>query len=164
MGTHVRRVGAALSGEVGLTLRQRAGSVRPAALVTAGLVALGGAIGAVFGDGGPLQAEALAYQLTMPGLAEELAFRGVCLALLHRAIPAGRGSAAFWWPGVITTLAFAFTHSPSLRGGHVVFDVLPSLVGGAVLAWLRERTGSLVWPVIAHDGLNAGILIAGAIG
>ncbi len=151
--------------EVGLTLRQRAGSVRPAALVTVGMVALGAAIGAVFGDGGPLPAEALAYQLTMPGLAEELAFRGVFLALLHRALPASWGSAAFWWPGVITTLAFAFTHSPRLHGGRVAFEFLPfllPLVAGAVLLWLRERTGSLVWPVVAHNGLNAAILVAGA--
>ena len=151
--------------DVGLTLRQRPGSVRAAALVTAALVALGAAIGVLFGTGPP-RPEAVAYQLTMPGLAEELAFRGVFLALLSRAVPAPLGSAASWWPAAVTTLAFALTHSPSLDGGRVTFAFLPfllPLVAGAALAWVRERTGSLVWPVAAHNGLNAAIAVAGGL-
>ncbi|MDT7855588.1 CPBP family intramembrane glutamic endopeptidase [Rubrivirga sp. S365] len=152
--------------DVGLTVRQRPNSLRPAVLVTVGLVLLGVTIGAVFGGGGPLRVETLAYQLTMPGLAEELAFRGVFLALLHRAIPAEAGAAVSWWPAVVTTLAFAFTHSPSLEGGRIAFAFLPfllPLVAGAAFAWLREKTGSLLWPTIAHNGLNAAIFVSGSV-
>lgn len=152
--------------EVGLTLRQRPGSTLPAALVTFVLFALGAAIGAVFGSGGPFRAETVAYQLTMPGLAEELVYRGLFLALLHRAVPSDSESAAFWWPAAITTLAFALTHSPNLDGGRVMFDFLPflyPLIVGAAFAWLRERTGSLTWPVVAHNVSNTAIFVVGAL-
>ena len=150
----------------GLTVRQRAGSVRPAALVTAALVALGAAIGWAFGGGGPLRPEALAYQLTAPGVAEEVALRGVLFALAHRAFAEPDGDLASWRTALATTLAFAFTHSPALVHGAVVFEPLPfllPLVGGVALWWLRERTGSVVWPVLAHNGLNAAIVGAGAL-
>ena len=150
----------------GLTVRQRAGSATPAALVTAALVALGAAIGWAFGGGGPLRPEALTYQLTAPGVAEEIAFRGVLLALAHRAFAEPDGDLSSWRTALATTLAFAFTHTPTLVDGAVAFEPLPfllPLVGGVALWWLRERTGSLVWPILAHNGLNAAIVVAGAV-
>ena len=146
--------------DVGLTPRQRAGSVLPASLVTGALVALGVGVGLVFGEGGPFEAEALLYQLSMPGLAEELAYRGVFLALLHRALPADEGTAAFWWPAVVTTLAFGLWHGLSLEGGRVSFDFLSflyPLIGGGAFAWLRERTGSLLFPILAHNAANTAL-------
>jgi len=105
--------------------------------------------------------ETLLFQTLMPGLDEELAVRGIALALLERAFacdPMGcrlrYGRAA-----LVTSLLFGLGHSVTSIGGH--FTILPipfiSTFGFASIAALvRTRSGSLVWPMLCHsawDGL-----------
>jgi membrane protease YdiL (CAAX protease family) len=141
---------------VGLTLRQRAGSVWPATITTIVLV---GIIGLLVQEGQRPNGETLLYQATMPGIAEELAYRGIFLALLEQAFCASdeRWSKSVVWAGLVTSLAFGLTHGLAWRDGQVTFDfgafVFPTL-GGAALFWLRRRTGSLLFPIIAHNGGN----------
>ncbi|WP_157887102.1 CPBP family intramembrane glutamic endopeptidase [Hymenobacter sp. PAMC 26628] len=96
----------------------------------------------------------------MPGLTEELAFRGVLLALLDRAF-AGRVrvlGADMGWGAVASSLVFGLCHglrvSPDL---HVALQLLPMAiptVGRFVLAWCRARSGSLLLPIFVHSGMN----------
>ena len=150
--------------EAGLTLRQRAGSVRPALLATLALTAASFGIGTLFG-GGPPDAETVAFQLTAPGLAEEVAYRGVFIALLHRALPSVDG-ARRWWPVLITAVAFGLWHGLGVRDGALSFDALSAsipLVGGLAYGWLRERTGSVAFPVVAHNLGNTAALVGAAL-
>jgi membrane protease YdiL (CAAX protease family) len=141
---------------VGLTWRQRAGSMLPAALFTLLLLTISALL---LRESQRPDAETLLYQATLPGMAEELAFRGVLLELLERAFGARedgwRGGAA--WAGAITALAFGLWHGLGWSGGHVTFEVgaffFPAL-GGVAFWWLRRRTGSLVFPLVAHNGAN----------
>jgi membrane protease YdiL (CAAX protease family) len=141
---------------VGLTWRQRGGSVWPATIVTLVLV---GVIGLLVQEGQRPYAETLFYQATMPGIAEELAYRGIFVALLEQAFGANdeRWSESEVWVGLVTSVAFGLTHGLAWRDGHVTFDVaafaFPAL-GGVALFWLRRRTGSLLFPIIAHNGGN----------
>jgi membrane protease YdiL (CAAX protease family) len=170
------RVGPITAEEAGLTLRQRPGSVVPAAVLTVLLI---GATAVLSGSDGRATTETLLYQATMPGLAEELAVRGVFLALLHRAfsgvplrlqgaaLPAAEPArgAARAWPILITATAFGLWHGLGIREGAVFFQpmsfALP-FIGGLAFAWLRERTGSLLFPVLAHNGANLiGFLLPG---
>ena len=102
----------------------------------------------------------------MPGLAEEIAYRGVFPALLHRALTAGSNSPHNWWPAMITTLAFVLVHPFDLNGWSISFNfanlTLP-LIGGAASVWLREHTGSLVFPVLAHNISNTSFYLMGVI-
>jgi len=150
--------------EAGLTLRQRAGSVRPAVLATFAFTAVSFGLGLLFGGGAP-DAETVVFQLTAPGLAEEVAYRGVFIGLLHRALPSADG-ARRWWPVLITAVAFGIWHGLSVRDGAVSFDTLSGLIpfiGGLAYGWLRERTESVVFPVVAHNLGNTAALVGATI-
>ena len=121
-------------------------------------------IGMFFGGGAP-DAETVAFQLTAPGLAEEIVYRGVYIALLHRALPSVDG-ARRGWPVIITAVAFGLWHGLSVREGAVSFDALSAsfpFVGGLAYGWLRERTGSVAFPVVAHSLGNTAALVGAAI-
>lgn len=150
--------------QAGLTLRQRGGSIRPALLATLALTAGSFGIGLLFGGGGP-DVETVAFQLTAPGLAEEIVYRGVFIGLLHQALSTPDG-ARRWWPVLITALAFGLWHGLSVRDGAVSFDALSAsfpLIGGLAYGWLRERTGSVAIPVVAHNLGNTAVVIGAAI-
>lgn len=151
--------------EAGVTRRQRAGSLRPALFATLALTAASFGIGLAFG-GGPFDSETLAFQLTMPGIAEELVYRGVFIAILHRALPSAEGVAR-WWPVVITAVAFGLWHGLSVDEGRAGFDWLSAsfpFVGGLAYGWLRERTGSILFPILAHNFGNTAALFGGLVG
>jgi len=145
---------------VGLRLRQSLGSF----YLSLGCFLLCAGVGIAFGFNASPAAfprETLLFQTLMPGLDEELAVRGIALALLERAFacdPMGcrlrYGRAA-----LVTSLLFGLGHSVTSIGGH--FTILPipfiSTFGFASIAALvRTRSGSLVWPMLCHsawDGL-----------
>lgn len=99
------------------------------------------------------------YEGTMPGLGEELAYRGVMLMLLNRAFgrPWRFAGIRFGWGFVIVTAMFGFLHGIDATPGkvHIYWTaMLFPAATGVVLAWLRERTGS-VWPcVVFHNFVN----------
>jgi membrane protease YdiL (CAAX protease family) len=110
-------------------------------------------------------------------LPEELAFRGLLLALLRRrhGVPA-----ATLWSSVL----FGLWHVlPALGGGtanaamaaavggdaagtslRVVATVAFTSLAGVVLCWLRLRSGSLLAPVLAHWTVNGlGVIVAALV-
>jgi membrane protease YdiL (CAAX protease family) len=100
------------------------------------------------------------FQLTAPGITEELAFRGVLLALLDRAFLARVRvfGADLGWSAIVTSVVFGLWHgldvSPHLRISLEVAPMVIPTLGGFVLAWCRARSGSLVLPIVAHSGMN----------
>jgi uncharacterized protein len=152
--------------EVGFTLRQRHGSVLPATVITAAVAVVSLVSGAALAGTMTFSTETIFYQLTMPGFAEELTYRGIFLVLLHRALTVGRESPADWWPAMITTLAFGLIHGLGLDGWNITFNLLYfvlSLFGAAIFVWLRELTGSLVFPILAHNVSNTFIYLMGVL-
>jgi len=115
-------------------------------------------MGAHFGIDGQLPT--FAYEATMPGLGEEFVYRGVFLMLLNDAFgrPWKFAGIQFGWGFIIVTAMFGLLHGIDARGPgdmHIYWSgmIFPVIVG-AVLAWLRERTGS-VWPgVLFHNFVN----------
>jgi uncharacterized protein len=100
------------------------------------------------------------FQLVAPGITEELAFRGVLLALLDRAFT-GRVwliGAPLGWGTVISSLLFGLWHGLDVDNHfHPTLEVAPMVIptlGGFVLAWCRARSGSLLLPILAHSGMN----------
>jgi uncharacterized protein len=145
---------------VGLTWRQR--NSGRAAVVTLGLIVLSALL---LAESTPPNAETLFYQATMPGFAEELAYRGVLLWLIERAL----GVAEHGWSagalsaGLVTAIAFGFWHGLGFQAGHVTFDGMAfffPMLGGLGFWWLRRVTGSLVFPVLAHNGANVATYLA----
>jgi membrane protease YdiL (CAAX protease family) len=152
----VRRAGFAWR-EFGFTWSQRRGSLRASALVAAAALALNYASLAL----SPFRLrdvplETWLYQATVPGLAEEMAFRGVLLALADRAFAARRTlcGAPLGWGGVVVTATFIAAHGLS---SGVALGVAPAAV---LYLWLRARTGSIVLPVAVHNAWNLSVYAA----
>ena len=83
-------------------------------------------------------------------LVEELLFRGALLSALLRRMHAG-------WAVAVSSLLFACVHLPDL--GFLWYAVPNLALLGAVLAWLRLRSGSL-WPAVVAHGMNNLLAVA----
>lgn len=100
------------------------------------------------------------YEATMPGLGEEFVYRGVFLMLLNEAFgrPWKFAGIQFGWGFVIVTAMFGLLHGIDAKGPgdvHIYWSgmIFPAITG-VLLAWLKERTGS-VWPgVLLHNFVN----------
>jgi membrane protease YdiL (CAAX protease family) len=104
----------------------------------------------------PVPASVWLFVATMPGLAEEVAFRGVLLAAAERAAPGARVIAGVPVSvgAALLTAVFVGLHS---FGVGMLVSVLP---GALLYLWLRLRTGSVLVPVVAHNLWNLTVLIA----
>ena len=104
----------------------------------------------------PIPAATWLFVATMPGLAEEVAFRGVLLAAAERAAPAARTIAGVPVSvgAALLTAAFVGLHG---FGVGMLVSVLP---GALLYLWLRLRTGSLLLPIVAHNLWNLTVLAA----
>ena len=141
--------------EVGLTFRQKHGSVLPACIVMLLLATWAFFVG-VSSPKGKFDLLTLAYLAVMPGLNEELVYRGILLAILIKIIPGNMNlsGAPFGWGIIVSSLLFGLLHGFWLDNNlSIHFEVIAlrnATISGLVFAWLRERTGSLVMPVMAH--------------
>src|SRR5574342_454288 len=141
--------------EVGLTIRQHSGSI-PASLAVILLIVLY-SVGLAFSSPkGEFDSGLLLYLAILPGLNEELVYRGVLPACLDRFFPKDwvLASAKTGWSTIIATMLFGLLHGMWLDD-HFEFHVemvwiRNALFSGFIFAWLRERTGSLIMPMIAH--------------
>ncbi len=110
-------------------------------------------------DGRPDSLETIAFQWTMPGLDEELFYRGTLLLALNEAFRAKTNAlgAPIGYGGVLATVLFGLTHALGYKAGAVDFDLMTFAMTGVpalLLLWLRERTGSLLLPVLGHNIAN----------
>jgi membrane protease YdiL (CAAX protease family) len=147
----------------GLTLRQKPGSLVscvPVALLYSLLfVAL-----ALGFPNEPVSTETVAFQLTMPGFEEEPFYRGILLLTLNEAFRGRiRALGVDWgWGAVLSCALFGLAHAfgYSARNGFhfdattMALTAVPSLLA----VWLRERSGSLLLPVILHNFGNSVLL------
>ena len=111
---------------------------------------------------------AIAYQalLRIPlgtVVLEEVAFRGVLLALFSRATSTG---AAVAWSSVAFGLWHVVPTAEALRANRlapnapaVAAAVVGTAAAGAAFCWLRLRSGSLLAPALAHVATNSVALV-----
>ncbi len=142
----------------GITLHQMAGS-KVAWWVFAALVVVFFGMAFHLRDGADAL-DTILFQWSMPGIEEELFYRGILLLALHHALDSGRDKlrlAGLGMGGVLSSVAFGLGHALFYRDGAVSFDAMAfALTGGPalLLVWFRVRTGSLVLPVLAHNVAN----------
>ena len=153
----------------GLTLPVSARAWRDSAVVTGllllfvvarGLLIKLLGIGSAGHVGVSVTLEYLLYQLTMPGIAEELSYRGVIQPGLNKSLgrPWRLLGAQVGWGWVITSLIFwaphAFRVDPQMRLSFYWPTLTMQLIVGFVLGWMRERTESVFPPMLAHNLVN----------
>jgi membrane protease YdiL (CAAX protease family) len=94
---------------------------------------------------------------------EEVAFRGVLLALLRRATSpraaVGWSSAMFGLWHVVPTVEALGANRLAPAGPAVAAAVVATAAAGAAFCWLRLRSGSLVAPALAHVASNSVALV-----
>jgi uncharacterized protein len=144
---------------VGVSSRFRPGWLKPS--IVALLLAV--AVPAVFfmlGARKKLDAEGWVFLLIMPGLAEELVFRGVFQSLLNRAFgkPWRFANAEFGWGLIITAILFAGSNGlvavdSQLHSRIVLTAAIAPVMSSLVSGWVRERTDS-IWPSVFGHNLS----------
>lgn len=144
----------------GLTLRQRAGSLRPAAFAFAAYV-LFFLVTALAFDADQGSVETVAFQLTIPGLEEEIFYRGILLLALNEAF---RGRIRFlgidWgWGALLSSLIFGLAHalSYSAAEGFAVDPVYLGLTAIPSLLAARHPRWTFHFVPTSCSWLNAAI-------
>lgn len=150
---------------VGLRLEQDTPKLAVAGVI--GFIIWGMSLGLLFEPGAP-DVETLAFQASMPGIAEELVYRGIAPAILMGLILGKHGHNGMPW-AVITATAviFGVWHSLSYSEGTFGFDVMSGLfpfIGSVVGGWLRFKTGSLLVPLLGHSLANVAFHLPGGAG
>ncbi len=146
--------------DAGFTLRQAPGSLKPVLVVTGLFLLLQVMLNLLMGDDARPDRETLLFQLLMPGLDEEPMFRGVLLYMAGLALAGKRFpvfGASMNWAGLLLVLLFGLVHGIAFQQGAWHISPLIVLITGfygLVLLWLRERSGSLVMPILAHNLVN----------
>jgi len=132
-----------------------------------GFIAWGSILGAVFKPG-TANLETLAFQATMPGLAEEIVYRGIAPALLLGLVNYKPHVKDIPWAVIFaTSLMFGVWHSLSFSKGSVSFEAMSGLfpmIGSVAGGWLRFKTKSLLIPILGHSLANVAFHVAGGLG
>jgi membrane protease YdiL (CAAX protease family) len=152
--------------DIGATAQLRPGWRAPTLAVGAATLALPIAFIVGLGARDQLTAEGWYFQATMPGLAEELVYRGVFLALFDRAFgrPWRIAGAEVGWGTIVVAVAFATVHAVDVdRSGTVHINPLFAIgpfIGSLFAGWARARLGSLVPLIVIHNASNLVIPLA----
>lgn len=109
--------------------------------------------------------EKLAYTATLPGIAEELLYRGVLLSLLNKGLghKFRLAGASMGWGAVVVALLYGMLHGLTVFNHfHVNLEPTPLILtslSGFFFCWVKERSGSL-WPaMVSHNLINLAGLI-----
>jgi membrane protease YdiL (CAAX protease family) len=136
---------------VGLTLKQK--NLKSSLVALLLLTSLSFSIGFIFKPELP-NVETVAFQALMPGLAEEITYRGIAPAILLGLIRSKPPVNDIPWATIfITGIAFGIWHGLSYSHSQLSFDVMSAIfppIGGIAYGWLRFNSGSLLLPIIAH--------------
>lgn len=102
--------------------------------------------------------ETLLYQFSIPGITEEIAFRGIMLGLLTKIL-----KSKYVWvsPAILTTsILFGFAHSLFLTKNFEIFlnltHFIKSFSHGLLWGWITIKSGSILLALLSHN-LNNGI-------
>ena len=144
---------------IGVSSRLRRGWLKPSIVALFIAMAVPAAFFAL-GSRVKLTTEGWIYLSIMPGLAEELVFRGVIQSLLNRAFPKSwhLAGALCGWGLVITAVLFAGANGlvavdAQLHPRIVLHAGIAPLLMSLVSGWVRERTDS-IWPSVFGHNLS----------
>jgi membrane protease YdiL (CAAX protease family) len=147
---------------VGLTIKQRHTKIGLVALLL--FIVWGSCLGLLFKPGVP-DMETLLFQASMPGLSEELVYRGIAPAILLGLFRQKQPVDGTPWLVILSTaVVFGAWHGLRYSNGSFGFDAMSALfpfIGSIPGGWLRFKTGSLLFPILAHSLANVAFHVAG---
>ena len=103
--------------------------------------------------------EFLLYQVTLPGIAEELAYRGVIQSQLNSIFPKSWKlfGVSLGWGFGITAVLFWAIHAFRVENLTLSFywqTLTMQMVASFVFGWIRERSGSIIPGIMTHNLVN----------
>lgn len=130
-----------------------------------GALVLGLGFGLVANPESSVDAESVVFLAILPGIDEELLYRGVMLLMLDHAIRARRQmwGGSVGWSVVITAAVFGLAHGLQVQPDGITIDPGYTIVSaglGLAFAWLRIRWDSLLPAVLAHNAWNVAFFLA----
>lgn len=112
-------------------------------------------------DPSTFHTETILFQATLPGVEEEILFRGILLTLLNHVFVKPKWTfvkVSFGWAVILTSILFGLTHGVSFDSSfHLqlhAFSFLRTAFDGFLFALLAEKTKSLVPSILFHNLLN----------
>ncbi|HRD79693.1 MAG TPA: CPBP family glutamic-type intramembrane protease [Saprospiraceae bacterium] len=144
-----------------ITFKQRKKSLKPALFITifVFLLAIGLAFLCVKKSDEKL--EYFLFQFTMPGIDEELAFRGIMMGLLSNSLKSKIkiGSVYLGNPALlITSILFGLGHSLQIDNDWTVhqnwFEFFNTFAIGLLLGWMTIKSGSILMSTLTHGLIN----------
>lgn len=115
----------------------------------------------LFPKGGTFNLQTFVFQATMPGLTEEVAFRGISLWLLNKAFAPKWNYCGikFGWAFVIVTILFGVVHGAILdQDLHLKFDIITivylTIISSISVGVLRCFSGNLIYSILGHNTIN----------
>lgn len=140
------------------TIKQKAKSIKYTLSVTLLITLLSAVITFFSEEKYELDFDTLAFRLTMPGLDEEFAFRGLMIAALLPSLkPAfSLGNFHFGNPAVaVTAFLFGLVHGISFNfNWPFQFDYFAfsyTFIFGFIWGWMLLKSRSIVMPVVSHN-------------
>lgn len=112
---------------------------------------------AYFTGSSEFSAETLAFQLTMPGIDEEIMFRGILLGLLAAVLKEEMnflGNPAVLLTAVLFGLMHAFTLDKNFSLGFEPIYFFHTAFGGLIFGWLTLKSRSILLAILAHGLAN----------
>lgn len=102
--------------------------------------------------------ETILFQLTMPGIDEEIAYRGIMLGLLSKVLKSKNeigkinlGNSAI----LITALLFGFAHGILITESFNIelrlYPLIRTFIMGLIWGWLTIKSGSILLALISHN-------------
>ncbi|QWX85401.1 CPBP family intramembrane metalloprotease [Cellulophaga sp. HaHaR_3_176] len=114
-----------------------------------------------FPKGGEFDLESFIFQATMPGLTEEILYRGIYLWLLSKAFVSSKmiKGVPFGWSFIIVTVLFGVAHGIILTESFEIhYDIATivylTLISSFSLTVLRKFSGNLILPILGHNVIN----------
>lgn len=146
--------------EFGITFKQRKGSIKPVLKVFLIFAILEIIIVYFFFGNYNASTEEHLYQTFMPGISEEIIYRGLYLGLLNEIFERKKliFGAYLGYGAIITIILFGLSHGISIDesfGLHFNYgSMIIPFVFAIIWTWIRERTGSVLIPIIFHNFSN----------
>ena len=150
-----------------LTIKSKKGFWKNGLLIV-GAVFIYTMVSSYFWDREYLNMETLFFQFTMPGIDEEIAFRGIMLGLLLKVL---KNKIVIFKmtlispPILVTSILFGLAHGFSLDNDYqIVFNLEPFLrtaIYGIIWAWITIKSGNILLALLSHNFNNGfGTLIS----
>lgn len=138
------------------TLRQDKDGFKKSLFVAIFIVVLATTIGILLGSN-KFNFETLAFQLTMPGIDEEIMFRGILLGLLMSALKpkiSFLGDPSILLTAILFGLVHALTIDKNNSIGFEPIYFVQTFIGGYTWAWVTVKTRSILLAILSHGFSN----------